>query len=290
VTPGLRYERIEVVRTDYAGSDPERISPTGVRTNELDVVIPGVGVMFDATPELSIFGGVHKGFAPPGPGSTEETEAESSVNYELGFRSRPGALRTQLVGFFNDYDNLLGRDTLSTGGGGSGTLFNGGEARIYGLEASLDYETAPLGRLGVTVPLRTAYTWTRAEFGNSFESGFGPWGDVTSGDVLPYVPEHQLYASVGVARSRWNVVLDSSYVSTMRIRAGSGPIARLDSTDSRIVLNTTAEYSVGEGARLFVAAQNLGNSEYVVARHPAGARPGLPRTITGGVRFDLEFR
>jgi hypothetical protein len=27
----------------------------------------------------------------------------------------------------------------------------------------------------------------------------------------------------------------------------------------------------------------------VVARHPAGARPGLPRTVTGGIRFDLGF-
>jgi Fe(3+) dicitrate transport protein len=289
VTPGLRYENIEVIRTDYSGSDPERNSPTGVRTNELDVFIPGIGVTFNLTPGTSLFGGVHKGFAPPGPGSTEETEAESSVNYEFGIRSQHGGLRTQWVGFFNDYSNLLGRDTLSTGGSGSGMLFNGGEARVHGVEASVDYDAGSLGGTGLLVPVRVAYTFTRAEFQNSFESGFEPWGTVTAGDDLPYIAPHQLYASVTLAGSRWNVGLDGNYVSTMRIRAGSGPIPRLDSTDSRLVWNASAEYGVGEGSTLFVAVQNLLDNEYVVARHPAGARPGLPRTVTGGIRFDLGF-
>jgi Fe(3+) dicitrate transport protein len=137
------------------------------------------------------------------------------------------------------------------------------------------------------VPLRFAYTFTHGEFRSNFESGFGPWGTVTVGEELPYLPKHQVYAGLGLGRSNWNIDLESSYVSQMRIRAGSGPIARLDSTDARLVLNTTAEYGVTEGARLFVAVQNLTGNEYVVARHPAGARPGLPRTVSGGIRFNL---
>jgi Fe(3+) dicitrate transport protein len=112
-------------------------------------------------------------------------------------------------------------------------------------------------------------------------SGFEPWGTVSSGDELPYLARHQVFASIGLRRSNWNVALDGNYGSAMRIRAGSGSIPRLDSTDAHLVLNTTAEYRVGEGARLFLAIQNLANNEYVVARHPAGARPGLPRTVSG---------
>jgi Fe(3+) dicitrate transport protein len=289
VTPGFRYENIEVFRTNFATSDPGRNTPTGVVTNQLDVWIPGVGVTFNVTPEAALFGGVHKGFAPPGPGSTEETDAESSVNSEFGFRIQSGTLRAQAVGFFNDYRNLLGRDTLSSGGSGSGLLFNGGKARIYGLETSLSYDLRQSLDTALSVPVRFAYTLTQGHFRSSFVSGFEPWGTVSSGDELPYLATHQVFASIGLGRSNWNIDLDGNYGSAVRIRAGSGPIPRLNSTDAHLVLNTTAEYGVTEGARLFVAVQNLANNEYVVARHPAGARPGLPRTVSGGIRFNLGF-
>ena len=287
VTPGLRYENVELIRTDYASADPNRAAPTGVRTNRVDVLIPGVGVAVNLTPAFGIFGGVHKGFAPPGPGSTEETEVESSVNYELGVRTQRAALRAQLAGFFNDYENLLGRDTLSSGGSGSGLLFNGGKARIFGLESSLQSDLRRIWDAGVSLPVRFSYTFTRAEFRSSFDSGFEPWGTVTSGDDLPYVPNHQLSMGIGFSRSKWNVDFETNYVGAMRTQAGSGPLRRLFSTDARWVLNVTADYGLTEGTRLFLAVQNLADNEYVVARQPAGARPGLPRTFTAGLRFRL---
>jgi len=288
-TPGLRYENIEVVRTDFASSDPARSAPTGVRTNNVGVLIPGVGVTFHLSPAIGFFGGVHKGFAPPGPGSTEETDVESSVNYEFGIRSQHGAFEAQLAGFFNDYENLLGRDTLSAGGSGSGLLFNGGKARIYGLESSFRYDLKRLWNTNLALPVRFSYTFTDAEFRSSFASEFEPWGTVDFGDELPYVSRHQLDAAIGFNRSNWSLELESNYMGAMRTRAGSGPIPRVFSTDARWVLDTTAEYGLTERARLFVAVQNLTDNEYVVARAPAGARPGLPRTFTGGIRFNLGF-
>lgn len=289
-TPGLRYENIEVVRTDFATNDPARSAPTQVRTNRVDVLIPGVGVTFNLTPVVGIFGGVHKGFSPPGPGSTENTDVESSINYEWGVRAQRAAMQAQLVGFFNDYDNLLGRDTLSSGGSGSGLLFNGGKARIYGLESSFHYDLRRLWGADVSLPVRVAYTFTRTQFRSSFASAFEPWGTVAFGDELPYIPKHQFYAAIGFARSNWNFDLESNYVGATRTQAGSGPIPRLFSTDGRWVLNTTAEYGLTDGTRLFVAVQNLANNAYVVARRPAGARPGLPRTFTAGLRFNLRSR
>jgi len=204
-------------------------------------------------------------------------------------RTQRTTLQTQLVGFFNDYENLLGRDTLSSGGSGSGLLFNGGKARIYGLESSFNYDLQRLWDASLSVPVRLAYTFTRGEFRSSFASQFEPWGTVAFGDELPYIPKHQLNAGIGFAKSNWNVDFESSYVGAMRTRAGSGPIPPLFSTDARWVLDTTAEYGLTEDARLFVSGQNLANNKYVVARAPAGARPGLPRTFTGGIRFNLGF-
>jgi len=284
--PGLRYERIRLDRSDYAKTDTTRTGPTTVRTNELQVVIPGLGVNCQLSSNVSFLGGVHRGFAPPGPGSTDQTEAESSINYEWGTRVDVKKLRSELVFFFNRYSNLLGRDTLSGGGQGTGDLFNGGRVNTRGFEASLEYDLREALPFHFALPVRMAYTASQAKFQNSFVSEFEPWGAVTKGDRLPYLPPHQLYLGVGFARSRWRIDWESSYVARMRTHAGQGPLAPFESTDSHIVQNLTTEYRLTEeGTRLFFTIENLTDSTYIAARHPAGLRPGLPRTFMAGIRF-----
>jgi Fe(3+) dicitrate transport protein len=178
--------------TTYDRTDPGRSGPTTVVASKVDSVIPGVGLSYAARPGVNVFGGIHKGLAPPGPGAAEATRVESSLNYELGSRLQLGSMRTEVVGFFNAYSNLLGRDTLSTGGTGEGQLFNGGSARVYGLETSAHWNHATALGLASELPVRLTYTYTHAEFRNNFQSQFGPWGTVRFGDELPYVPRHQL--------------------------------------------------------------------------------------------------
>ncbi|HUG44319.1 MAG TPA: TonB-dependent receptor, partial [Acidobacteriota bacterium] len=288
IVPGLRYENMKLARTDFSGTDPERSAPTAIRTNRLDVFIPGVGVQVEAAPKLNLFGGVHKGFSPPGPGSTEDTEAERSLNYEFGARYGTREFHLEALGFMNRYSNLLGRDTLSAGGSGTGRLFNGGRALVRGMEASLRWDLREALELGFGLPVRVAYTLSHGEFRNSFESGFGPWGDVAIGDELPYLARHQLFAAIGVERSLWSMDLETVYLSRMRTEAGQGPIDPFLATDSQIVLNLTGQYRLGEGGtRLFVSLQNLTDDHSMTARRPAGARPNLPRTLSAGIRFNL---
>ena len=195
-------------------------------------------------------------------------------------------LEEQLVGFYNDYENILGAATLATGETGTGDLFNGGEVDVRGLELSLAYDVGAAGRLGVGLPLRLAYTYTEAEFGTSFESEFEPWGTVRAGDELPYVPDHQLYAALGVERDHWGLNLTASYAGEMRTTAGSGPIPEGEGTDDYVLLGLSGEYAITPWSRIVVGVQNLTDEEYVVARRPAGARPGLPRTLMAGIRVN----
>ena len=285
--PGIRFERIDLRRTDYANSDPGRAHPTAIRQNVVNVLIPGVGVNFAVTPAIGLFGGVHKGFSPPGPGSTDETEPEASINYEFGIRAQRGGLNAEVLTFFNDYDNLLGSDTLAAGGTGEGDLFNGGAARVYGVEASAAWDMSQWLRLGPSLPVRAAYTFTDAEFRNSFQSAFGPWGNVAVGDELPYIPRHQLFAGVGVDEADWGVHLDAIYVGAMRTEAGQGPIVSSHATDPYLVFSLSGEHSVTPSVSLFASVQNLTNRRAIVARRPAGARPASPRAFMVGLRFGL---
>ena len=285
---GFRYERIELVRTDYSRADPTRSVPTRVRQNSLDVFVPGIGITFDVNGALGLFAGLNKGFGPPGPGSTGDTDAEQSINYEGGFRWTRRSAQVELVGFYNDYSNLLGRDTLSTGGEGTGELFNGGEARVIGLEASTGFNPAAAIGADFSLPVRMAYTFTDARFQGDFDSDFGPWGDVRRGDKLPYLPAHNIHAGITLEKPQWSLDFSASYMSRMRVKAGSGDIAPEDATDARLLVNLTGVYQIAESARLFVGIQNLTDASYVAARRPAGVRPGLPRTVMAGLKFDIS--
>ena len=286
LTPGLRYETVQFTRTDYAKDDPDRTEPTKVRENGVNVLIPGLGMSYAASPGVHLFGGVHKGFGPPGPDANDTTKAEASINYELGARYRRGGFSAQLAGFFSDYRNILEKATLATGESGAGELFNGGEVDVMGLELSVDYDPAEGRDLGFAIPMRLAYTFTSAEFKSSFESKFEPWGTVEAGDELPYLPEHQLYASVGLNRAKWRVNLTANYVSEMRTVAGQGPIPANQSTDDFLVFGLSAEYGIASWSSLFAGVQNLTDQRYIVARRPAGARPGLPRTLLAGITLN----
>ncbi|GMR12241.1 MAG: TonB-dependent receptor [Gemmatimonadota bacterium] len=284
LVPGLRFESIDMVRTDFAGDDPTRATPTRVRKNQVDVLIPGVGFSYQAGDGAYVFGGVHKGFGPPGPGATG-AKAEESWNYEVGARYRDRGLAAQATGFVGDYSNILGRATLANSEDGSGDTFNGGAVGVVGLEAAADYDLAWGGRPGYRLPLRISYTYTRAEFKTAFESNFEPWGAVQKGDRLPYLPEHQWSGSFGVESPVWGVSVSAVASGAMRTKAGQGPILDESSTDSFLVFNLSGEYRLAGLGTAYAALQNVTNRRYGVARRPAGLRPGLPRTLLAGFKI-----
>ena len=281
VSPGLRVESVELKRDDTKSGT--------IIKNDITAFIPGIGIGYDVSEQLNAFVGVHKGFAPPAPGSTGPVDEEESINYELGMRYTQDALFAELIGFFTDYDNLLGDDTISSGGLGTGDAFNGGEVEVYGVEFNTTYDMAEQfnARDDLRFPVSFNYTYTQAEFKSSFNDGAAVWGVVTAGDELPYVPEHQFYTSIGVENDVWGVHVSGKYIDQMRTQAGSGPIPAGQGTDSRFIIDASANYQVHENANAFVTITNLTDEEYVAARRPAGARPGAPQTILVGMKVSF---
>jgi len=72
--------------------------------------------------------------------------------------------------------------------------------------------------------------------------------------------------------------------TSARARAGQGPIPANERIDRFVVLNLTGEYRMSNNRSLYLGVRNLADARYVAARRPAGARPGLPRTLTAGIR------
>jgi Fe(3+) dicitrate transport protein len=284
-TPGIRFEDIDMRRLDYSTSDPSRADgPTRVRENSAQVVIPGVGALYRLNEDWRLLAGVHRGYNPPGPGSS--ADEESSVNFEAGVRFDDGDITFESIWFLNDYDNLVGTVTESTGGGGEiGDQFDGGEVIVSGLELSAGYNIA---NDRYNFPFSLKYTWTtEAEFHNAFDSSFDPWGQVEVGDELPYIPEHQLRLAAGLEHERFNVNLAANFVGKMRSKAGQGAYLPGESIDSHVIVDLVAAFSLTQNLSTYIKVDNLLDETYVAARRPAGVRPGLPRTAYVGITYRL---
>ncbi|MCA6073268.1 TonB-dependent receptor domain-containing protein [Fulvivirga sedimenti] len=281
-TPGLRYEHISVKREDYGSNDPERTGTSlSVSENIVGIFIPGLSVDYKLSSRLNTFIGVHKGFSPPG--SREGTEPEESINYELGGRYGFAGLEVNGVVFLNDYSNLLGSDLAASGGAGTPDQFNGGQALVKGVELDLTYNILPVNNK-LALPIQLVYTYTDGEFRNTFESEFEPWGNVQEGDKLPYMAPHQLAVNVTLESTRFNVNLSSKYISDMRTVAGQGEIPDNQIIGSQFVVDLSSNYFINKNISVFGSIRNITDEVYLVARRPAGLRPGLPRSFMLGVK------
>lgn len=284
IHPGVRYEHITLREDNYGTQDPYR-SGSNLRTTEntVDVVIPGIGVDLELTSTTMAFAGVHKGFSPPG--TNPETRPEASVNYEAGLRHTGKCLEVQVIGFYNDYSELLGSDLAAAGGGGTGDLFNGGKAQVSGVELFVMHDPFKLRSQGLRLPISVGYTFTDARFGSSFQSSFGAWGAVLDGDRIPYIASHQGNARIALEGRKGSMSLNVNHMGPMATKAGP----TLDNTQDRVasftVVDVGAMYRWGTQAEVFATVQNVLDQVYVVSLVPAGARPGMPRAIQAGLRF-----
>jgi Fe(3+) dicitrate transport protein len=287
-TPGARFEDIEMERLDFSTADPDReLGPSRVRTNNVSVFIPGVGALYQLGDNWRVFGGVNKGFNPPAPGST--ASEESSTNFELGARFAGESLSFESIYFLNDYNNLVGTVTDSTGGAGEiGDQFDGGEVIVQGIELSGNFVMTELAGGRFDLPIGLQYTWTaEAEFKNAFDSDFDPWGDVEIGDELPYIPEHQLQATAGIEGESFGFNLAAVYVGKMRSTAGQGDFIPAETVPSHVVWDMLARWRFTDALSTYVKVDNLFDEVYIASRRPSGIRPGLERTAYIGLTFNL---
>ena len=288
LTPGIRYEDIDQSRTRWEtrpGStmDPSSRDVTNIRDtrqNNTQVWIPGLGALYDIGDSVALYGGIHRGFTAPS--NAPDVNEEESINYELGLRYSGDRVYLDAAAFLTDYDNLLGECTASSGSDCEiGDAFNGDAASIAGLEFLLNYDLAKNGAF--SVPLAVSYTYLDGKFDSDIaDTDF--FGDVSRGDPLPYIPEHQALVSLGLERNAWGAYVNASYVDETCVRASCGAF---ETTDETLVFDLAANYTINDNVAVYGKIKNVTSEEAIVGRHPYGARPNMDRTIAVGVRLSL---
>lgn len=222
--------------------------------------------------------------------------SDSVVNYEAGVKGRRGSLTYDAALFYVDWDDI--QLNTSTPNWGFYVVQNGGKARSYGLETSID------GRPTDALHYSLGYTYTNAKLS---EDVLSPLGAVlgTDGSSLPGTPEHAITLSSDYT---WSLAGDlrlvaraSGYYQSSTRNAIGGPTFNTE-IPGFTLWNSSATLSRGPwAATLFV--KNIFNEDGVTGEFTEaymGTRPSvgyygnaskkfisLPRTI--GLSLDYSF-
>ncbi|MFB3814001.1 MAG: TonB-dependent receptor domain-containing protein [Terriglobales bacterium] len=294
VTPGVRIERVFFERFNKLANQGAGVSG---RT-DLTEAVPGLGVSYIANDKLTVFAGVHRGFAPPrtediisNTGGVVDLSPELSWNYEVGFRSRPArALRLDATYFRMDYENQIVPASLA--GGVGAALTNGGETLHQGAELSSRVDTDKLINTKHNFYLRTAYTYLpTAKFtGTRFSNIPGFSSVLITGNRLPYAPEHLLNLGFGYSHPFGvNVLFEAVHVTRQFGDDLNTVASNADGQRGVIPGNTTwnaaFNYAVEQWhSTFFVTVKNLLDDTFLVDRS-RGMLPNSPRLVQGGVKF-----
>lgn len=306
VEPGVRFEHIEFERFN-------RLANGGLGAGgaaELDVVIPGLGLIYELNDKAVVYAGVHKGFSPPrvedvidnANGATVDLAQEESVNWEFGARGNivPG-LFADIAYFRMDFENQI--VPASVAGGIGATLTSAGETLHQGAELLVRGSLRDAGALAQDdLYVRAALTYVPdATFeGRRFSNvpgsncagivppSPGPTCKLVTGNRLPYAPEWIWSASVGYD---WNkivtVELEAQYTDEMF----TDDLETIELTangqrgliGSALVWNATVNFNVPDTPlTLYVTVKNALDEVYVVDQ-TRGMLPGAPRLVQAGV-------
>lgn len=295
VTPGLRIERVSYDRTNRLANAGAGVSG---RT-DLTQWIPGIGAAFAASPRLTVFGGVHRGFAPPrtediinnATGGVVELDPELSWDTEIGVRwAASSGASLDATWFRMDYQNQIVPASLA--GGVGATLTNGGETVHQGLEFAGRVDSAGLVRTRHNVFARLAYTAlpTAAFTGIRFSTVPGSAGTSVTGHRLPYAPVHLVTLTVGYQHplgidAQVELVGVSDQFSDDLNSIAPSADGQRGLIPGHIVWNAAVSYLIAPiKGSVFVAFKNAGDALYIADRS-RGVIPGMPRTVQAGVRF-----
>ncbi|MFN4000187.1 TonB-dependent receptor domain-containing protein [Algoriphagus sp.] len=299
VNAGLRWENFDYERDIFR----RNFSGKGIRdtvlvsSSNVSELIPGVGFNFKPLASLNLFGGVHKGFAPPrtkdaitATGDALDLEAEKSWNYELGLRSAPTPwMFLEATAFLMNFSNQIIPVSESSGGVGFGVV-NAGATRHQGLEGSINFDVSHLlnsKNWNIFYDVNITYV-------NAFFNADRFINEINiNGFRTPYAPEWLINSSLGIeSNGGFAAKLTVNYVGAQFgdelntvIPSVNGLIGEIP---SYFVVDAVMNYKIIPWNAAFnLSIKNLTDERYISTRRPQGIRVGLPRFITAG--FEINF-
>lgn len=274
VIPGLRIEHYEQKRKILTEANAT------ASTSNIEV-LPGLGMTYDVTGNLQLYGGIYRAFAPATNGvaldglTDQRLDAERSANFELGLRGTYGALSYEAALFRMDFDNQV----VTGNSDPNLSQSNAGKSLHQGVELALGYD---LGR-GFAVSGNVTYIPT-----SKLETG------VDAGNRVPYSPKVLANAALEYSYEGFRTALlvhhrgsqfgDGSNRRDLPVDAAGGIWGgRLD---EYTLLDLTAQYDLNPKLMMFGAVKNLTDKRYITGLRQ-GIYVGPERSFEIGARYML---
>ena len=286
VTPGIRFEHLFFERVVLRQPTAGDTFLAGDKT--VTGIVPGIGMVY-GTKRANVFGGMHRGFAPPrvtssisARGQTTDIGADESMNYEAGVRGLPLRwLRAETTGFLSNFDNQV---IVQTAPGSDAVLTDAGATNIIGAEGGLLVSLQRALDLSTIVELGARYTFARSTF------RYGP----DAGNLLPYAPQHSFNTNLDVEHpSGFGGQVAYAFVGPQFADApntrAEDVTGRIGELEARHIVDATVHWRHKPSGLTFrLTAKNLLDTTYVIARRPEGIFPGPYRQLLLGVRWEWE--
>lgn len=277
--PQFRYELVRFNFSDTLNNRSKKRSDS--------VFIPGFGLAYQINEALISRAAVNKAATLSGLDSLGKESREESLNKEisLAWQSKPRHEQFEILYFHNDYDNITGTCTASTGCAALqlDQQYDGGKALIQGFEmrASKGFMVK-----SYWIPLQLNYTVIDGHFADSFVSSNPEWGtgQVNSGDPLPYVPKTQMTAIIGLESGRFKQSLILNHLGMMYDQ--SVETGRIE-IPSYGIIDYSVNYQLMQNLNMRFKLDNVLNKQYVTALKPFGYRGGKPFTAAFGLSYDF---
>lgn len=291
LTPGLRIESVEYDTKILQGDGDAGFNALKNRQTE---TLPGFGVAWNGIANTTVFGGIHRGFAPPRPDrdidefNIDRTKPELSTNYEVGIRSNYfKGVRFESTLFHTQLDDIVINN-------GAGNFINGGESEQTGLELAGRIDFGTIYDMAHNIYVQGSYTnLFTAEFK---KDGLNAADGIIDGDRLPYAPKHIASLSVGYEHPiGFDARIGVDYVSRQEPDTFARVLQPVDAALSGLsgdipaytLFNVSANYRpIGSKATYFLSGYNLTDREYLASRVD-GMVAGRGRQVVAGVRYDF---
>lgn len=277
VTPGLRLEQFSLDVLTQAGYSPP--APTPGKSLAGSNVSPKLGVLYQMTPELRLFGNYASGFRAPSGAqingfaenptpstfvtllANPDLKPETSNSLEFGMRARFGASSLDLTVFSGNYYQLIVDKKPLGGAGVAGDplLFqtvNIDNARIHGFEFKAVVPWGAIGGMVVSTPC--FYGQTRGV-------------DRSTGLPLNSIDPAKSGCGLKLERTEWELRLDATHYAAKSVADLESPYLPKPVSPPRIeqltlpavtTLNLHGQWRVRRGLRINLAIVNLNNQKY----------------------------
>ena len=283
-TLGIRYE-------DTEKNDGTNGTPGSSKKDIQDsATMMAASTIYNMGGGQSMFVGFNEGHSPVDAGSAASIEPEKSDNYEIGYRKQTNNSYFEIIAFYNDYSQLIDSCLEANGcaSADSGSTTNKGAAEVEGIEFQYRlnnmFATPQMkgmaGHSSVRYPLTITGMLQSSEYTGG-ETSF-------SGNSIAYVPDFQLYTSVGMETNNWSIALGAKYQDdTFTNDLNTYRTGKAFIFDLHTGMNVAVNSNGIKDARLFLNVDNLFDKVIVASEHEYGKRPNKPLSVMAGVKFDF---